>query len=140
MPDFLDPTIHATELLDPFIDAKGKRWYDLTSAAKHLSPGFSIGALQTWMERGRTSFGLPIETIRLPIRTTFRNPDTVRPRKDRPVISEDSLIVLDAIYSEVFGNRRKQPGGYTKEEKAKLQEAARRPHLQMTLWNPLSHP
>jgi hypothetical protein len=146
-PSFRVRTHGMGELLDPFVDTDGRRWYDPTSAAKRLGHAVTAGTLAVWAERGTTTFGLPVESMRVPLRMTSHHSEgssykPLRPRTDRPVISEETVAALDAIFREVFRDMRRYNTrgsvrhSYSKDEKAKLESATRRyPALQLTLFH-----
>jgi hypothetical protein len=130
------------QALDPFIDEKGKRWLDPTAAAARINDATRIdhatrpGTLAVWAEKGQTSFGLPLESKRVPLLMTSRYTAGCSykpryPRKDRPVISEDSVIALAEIFREVFHDKRKG-GGYSAAELTALRLATQRYRSQLT--------
>jgi len=114
------------ELLDPFIDENGKRWFDPTSAAEHLHYAATPSTLAKWAAKGEAPFGLPIESKRIPLKMTTRYSENFKPRfpkTDRPVISEDTVNALNAVFTEVFRRKRKHDH-YSKDELARLKAAA----------------
>jgi hypothetical protein len=116
----------AIRSLDPYVDKNGKRWYGPAAAAKHLDFATTAAALAQWAERGKTPFGLIVESIHVPRPMYSPEARTLRPRPDRPVISEGSIIALRDVLQEVFCLKRRPYGGYTKNEIAALEAAARR--------------
>ena len=124
------------ELLDPFIDENGKRWFDPTSAAEHLHYAATPPTLVRWAEKGETTFGLPIESKRVPLKmksyyTEGCSYKPRHPRTDRPVISEDTVNALNAVFAEVFTRKRKHDR-YSNDELARLKTAASRYGSQQT--------
>lgn len=124
-------------LLDPFVDSKGKRWFDPTSAEKHLSKAATAATLAIWAERGKAPFGLPIKSIRVPLLMTSHGSGQYkprRPRRDRPVISEETVLALNAIFREVFHDKRREGHtNYSKDELAALRAATKRYRVQKRL-------
>jgi hypothetical protein len=129
-------------LLDPFIDPKGKRWFDPSSAEKHINKATTRATLAVWAELGRSPFGLPIKSMRVPLLMTSHGSGQYKPRhprKDRPVISEDTVLALDAIFREVFHDKRREGrGGYSIDELKALRVATKRYRAQKRL--PASNP
>jgi hypothetical protein len=125
------------ERLNPFIDDANRRWFDPTSAVEQIGHGLSSDTLAKWAERGMTPFGLSIESIRVPYRMSTRYSEGCsyvprRPRRSRPVISEETVKALRTVFDEVFRDKRrlnragKIRGDYTLEETARLREASKK--------------
>jgi hypothetical protein len=105
-----------------FTDADGKRWYDLSSAARLLDGLVTNVALRRWAVAGKTTWGLPLEIRRNPLLRTGHAPARSQ-RQYRLVISDDSVRVL---YEMLSACRSNAPNPLTKVERSNLEFATRK--------------
>jgi hypothetical protein len=109
----------------PYVDKEQTKWIN-PCAVSRLCNLKNQRTIQLWAERGRTSFGLRIESRQVPVVIGSRHNPRGR-RTERLGIAEHSVAALQAVYQEVFGDKgRRRRGNFSKNEMAALEAATAR--------------
>ena len=110
--------------LSPHTDANAKRWHDMVSAEKLLEGQVTISTIWSWTTKGVTTWGLNVESLRIPLlKNGHDNRPVKRRMQSRILISEASCLLLRELFHRCAPQHRAEGRGFTLAELRDLRSA-----------------